>query len=49
MRRRAISLMKTLDKTINPEINEYLTKNFVISDDTFSLYKEYFCLDYQIF
>jgi len=38
----------TKNKTINPEVYEYLTKNFFISDDTFSLYKEYFCLDYQI-
>jgi hypothetical protein len=42
----------TKNKTINPEIydsiDEYLTENFIISNDTFSLYKEYFCLDYQI-
>ena len=42
----------TKNKSINPEIynsvNEYVTDNFFISDDTFSLYKDYFCLDYQI-
>ena len=42
----------TKNKSINPEIyntvNEYVTDNFIISDDTFSLYKDYFCLDYQI-
>ena len=42
----------TKNKSINPEIynsvNEYVTENFFISDDTFSLYKDYFCLDYQI-
>jgi hypothetical protein len=42
----------TKNKSINPEIynsvNEYVTENFFISDETFSLYKDYFCLDYQI-
>lgn len=36
----------TKNKSINPEIynmvNEYVTDNFIISDDTFSLYKDYF-------
>jgi hypothetical protein len=42
----------TKDKSINHEIyntvNEYVTENFIISDHMINLYKEYFCLDYQI-